>query len=330
MWRHTDFRKFITLGATISLAGVIFGYLVSPATAITVAITSALLLGTMLLFTRRRYLHIKRLSQFLRKIRSGDYTLDVRDNDEGELSILKSEIFKVTTRLQEQSNQLQADKVHLTNAIADISHQLRTPLTSMTMMADLLNSDRLPIEKREEFTRTIRVQLERIEWLVSALLKLSKIDAGTANFTKETVLVKEMLTDALESVSVPIDVKSIALRVDGDPATTANIDIKWTTEVFINIFKNAVSHLPTGGSLRIAYEKNALYTEITIQDDGPGIPKEDLPYIFKRFYRGKNANEDSVGIGLAMAYQIIKEQGGDITVASSPESGTAFRVKFYT
>jgi len=329
MWQHKDFIRFVFIIIVISFGGIVIGYFISPMTALLIALIITLVFAVTIYYTYKRYSDIKLLSEYLRQISSGNYSLDVRDNNEGELSILKSEIYKVTTMLAEHKTLLQADKVHLTNAISDISHQLKTPLTSMSMMADLLQSDTLPVEKRTEFTKTIRTQLERIEWLVSSLLKLSKIDAGTAQFYREDILVKDLVDLALETVLIPLDIKRQKVNIKGDPTTTVHTDINWTSEALINILRNAILHTPESEEIDIKFFQNALFTEIVVQDNGPGIPKEDLPYIFKRFYRGKNAAKDSVGIGLAMAYSIIKEQEGDINVISSEKVGTIFTIKFY-
>ncbi|MEG6615009.1 HAMP domain-containing sensor histidine kinase [Peptococcaceae bacterium 1198_IL3148] len=269
------------------------------------------------------------MSGYLRQICGGDYWLDVRDNREGELSILKNDIYKVTLMLSEQRSFLQQDKIRLTNAISDISHQLKTPLTSMMVMADLLNDANLPTAKRTEFTRNIGIQLERMEWLVSSLLKLSKIDVGTIQFKKEQIPVKQLMQKALEPVLVPLDIKEQAVTVTGADTVSFVGDLNWTAEAIINILKNCVEHTQQGGVISISFAENPLFTEIVIADNGKGIPKEDLPYIFKRFYKGKNASEDSVGIGLAMAHSIITSQNGDIVVRSEQQKGTQFTIKFY-
>lgn len=329
MLRHHRFVSFLTVYLIISTVGVLGAFFISETAGWLVLALCTILCVLTMLFTKNRYTEIKQLSTYLRQISNGNFTLDVRDNFEGELSILKSEMYKVTRMLSEHADILQADKRQLTDAISDISHQLKTPITSMTLMADLLNDDTLPAAKRAEFTKTIRQQLERIEWLVSSLLKLSKIDAGTAQFKEEDFLATALIEKAMEPVLIPVDIRQQTISLQGDTETMLHADINWTTEALINILKNAVTHTPEAGKIEITLMHNALFTEITIQDDGPGIPKEDLPYIFKRFYRGKNATGDSVGIGLAMAYSIITEQGGDIEVDSSAQTGTCFRIKFY-
>lgn len=319
---------FVTM-CSISLVAIVISAMMSLPVAVLTCITSALLITCSLVFTRWRYREIENLSSYLRQISNGNYTLDVRDNQEGELSILKNDIYKVTLMLSEHSALLQHDKVQLTNAISDISHQLKTPLTSMTVMADLLSEPELPPEKRTEFTRNIRVQLERIGWLVSSLLKFSKIDAGTVQFKKDSILVRTLFQKSLEPVLIPMDIKEQTVSIKGDDTVSFLGDLNWTSEAVINILKNCVEHTPEGGEISISFAENALYTEVIIADNGKGIPKEELPYVFQRFYKGKNASEDSVGIGLALSHSIITSQNGDFNIKSEKGIGTQFHIKIY-
>lgn len=322
-------KQLILTMLSVSLLAIVISTFISEQTVWIVASLAFILCVITFYHTKWRYREIEKLSEYLRQISSGHYSLDVRDNDEGELSILKSDIYKVTTILAEHSTHLQYDKTHLTQAISDISHQLKTPLTSMMVMTDLLDDPKLPTSKRLEFTNNIHVQLERLDWLVSSLLKLSKIDAGTVYFKKDRISLKKLLEEALESVLIPIDIKQQKVTLRGNEETTFIGDWHWTIEAFINILKNCVEHTPEGGKIKIRFSENVLFTEILIMDSGKGIPKEDLPYIFQRFYKGKHASEESVGIGLAMAHRIITNQGGDIEVSSELGNGTQFLVKFY-
>jgi len=330
MLRNRELLINLLILSAIALMSTIFFYLfISRAAAIYVFAVSLLFISVQAVFTYWRYREIARLSSYLRRITNGDYQFDIRDNHEGELSILKSEIYKVTLMLSQQGSSLKKDKSTLTDAISDISHQLKTPLTSMMVMADLLSSKNLDEEKRNEFTRNIRIQLERIDWLVSSLLKLSKIDAGSISFKKEKVSVVQMLEKAAEAVLIPMDIKQQTLKLSGKKDVSFQGDLNWTAEALLNILKNGVEHTAEGGEIAISFMENALFTEISIYDNGKGIPKKDLPYIFKRFYRGANAGEDSVGIGLAMSYSIISAQNGDIEVSSKEGKGTTFTIKFY-
>ncbi|MEI5907520.1 HAMP domain-containing sensor histidine kinase [Bacillus spongiae] len=329
MIRNREIQLLLMVMCSVSIIAIIIAAILSPIFAWLMFIVSIILIGCCFVFTWWRYRELATLSGYLRQISSGDYTLDVRDNREGELSILKDNIYKMTRKLSEQSAVLQQEKLQLTNAISDISHQLKTPLTSMTVMTDLISDVNLPEERRIEFTRNIEVQLERIEWLVSSLLKLSKIDAGTVIFKKNEVIVDELIRHALQPVLITMEIKEQTVSIEGNERVSFYGDFNWTAEALINILKNCVEHTMEGGKIEISFSENVLFTEITISDNGKGISKEDLPYIFKRFYRGKNANDDSVGIGLAMAQSIVTSQNGTIEVESGEEQGTQFRLKFY-
>ncbi|MBM4764863.1 HAMP domain-containing sensor histidine kinase [Bacillus sp. B15-48] len=330
MLRNREIQLFLTILVLITAIGFILAAIfVSMLAAVLVLGIATLLISCTLIFTKWRYREIEKLSGYLQQISNGDYQLDVRDNDEGELSLLKSQIYKVTKMLSEQGAVLHEDKAKLTIAISDISHQLKTPLTSMMVMADLLRDKGIDDHKRAEFTRKLQAQLERMEWLVSSLLKLSKIDAGTIAFKKEKVSVAPLIQKAVDPLLVPMDIKMQSLAIKGDEKAAFNGDFNWTAEALINIMKNCVEHTSENGEIAITFSENALFTEITISDNGKGIAKEDLPYVFKRFYKGKNASNESVGIGLAMAHSIITSQQGDIVVKSQKDFGTTFQIKLY-
>ncbi|MGG0177783.1 HAMP domain-containing sensor histidine kinase [Gottfriedia acidiceleris] len=329
MLRNREIQILLFTMVFISLTVATVAIFVAPTALVLTILVSTLLISSCFIYTKWRYSQIEKLSEYLRRISAGNFSLDVRENREGELSILKNEIYKVTIKLSEQSELLKKDKIKLTNAISDISHQLKTPLTSMMIMSDLLSEDRLPMDKRSEFTNNIRLQLERIDWLVSSLLKLSKIDAGTELFKQEPVILNKLIQKALEPLLIPIDIKDLNVSIHKDENISFWGDFNWTTEALINILKNCVEHTPNGGQIEIFLSENPLFTEIVITDNGIGIANDDLRYIFKRFYKGKNASEGSIGIGLAMSYSIIKNQNGTIEVKSKLGEGTQFRIKFY-
>jgi signal transduction histidine kinase len=268
------------------------------------------------------------LSAYLRQIEAGDYSLDVRDNGEGSFSLLKNDLYKVTVRLREQAELLQKDKTALSNLIADISHQIKTPLTSLGVLADLLAEDP-PEEDRRAFVERLRAQLGRSQWLVAALLKLARLDAATAAFKSEPVDVRRLIERALEPLQIPLEIKKQRLVILGDEGASFTGDLNWSAEALTNVVKNCVEHTPEGGTIEISYGANALYAEIIVSDDGGGIASRDLPNIFNRFYRGENAGENSVGIGLALAKAIFNAQGGDISVRSQPGVGTSFEIRLF-
>lgn len=282
-----------------------------------------------LFFTRKRYRDIKALSDYLAGIYNGSPTLDIRDNKEGELSILKNDIYKVTKTLAEQSELLKKDKQYLADTLSDISHQLKTPLTSMYVMADVLSMPDIPEQKREECLGNILNQLKRIEWLVTSLLKLSRIDAQAVIFKKERINVRELLKEALRPLLIPAELKSQEIGTDCGSDIFITADKNWTAEALVNIVKNCIEHTPEGGKIKISCRETVLDVKIVVEDDGEGIEEEDIPYIFDRFYKGKNAGTDSVGIGLPMSKAILVRQNADIWLESSRGKGTRFVIKFY-
>jgi signal transduction histidine kinase len=327
MYRNPELRRFLVLLVTLGMAataGCFFfaGWAVYIAGAASIGFISLLLV-----YTHKRYRQIDRLSLYLARINRGDDSLDVRDNAEGELSILKSEIYKVTVTLREQNELLLKDKTAMADALSDISHQLKTPLTSMFMMTDLILDARLTEEERSTFTGRIRMQLERLQWLVASLLKLSKLDAGTARMEPAPVAAKKLLDRALEPLRIPMELKEQKLNLSGEDVTLWCSE-PWTAEALLNILKNCVEYTPVQGEVTVAFSENPLFTQIRITDTGPGIDQSDLPHIFKRFYRGKHASDDSVGIGLAMAAAIVEGQGGAVEAKSHPDQGGEFVLRF--
>lgn len=328
MWRNKELIYYYSALISLMLVGVIGVYYFNRQAGNWILMISVLVFGLQFLFYKWRYLQIAKLSQHLRQVSLGHYDLDLRDNQEGELSILKSEIYKVTLCLRESAELLENEKLILNDAISDISHQLKTPLTSMRIMNDLLLNPSLDPNRRVEFALQTQNQLSRLEWLVSSLLKLSKLESKTIVFKKDNLLVSKLVHRVVEPFQIGIEIKEQALKIEGeDYQLTA--DFHWTCEALTNVLKNAIEHTPIGGNITICYSTNPIFNEIIIRNTGKGIDREDLPYLFKRFYRGKNAHSNSVGIGLAMAKSIMLAQGGDITVESEEGIGASFHLKFY-
>ncbi|MGE5375557.1 MAG: sensor histidine kinase, partial [Bacteroidota bacterium] len=231
-------------------------------------------------------------------------------------------------RLREQAELLQKDKTALSNLIADISHQIKTPLTSLGVLVDLLAEDP-PEEDRRAFVERLRSQLGRIQWLTGALLKLARLDAGTAALKSELVDMRQLIERSLEPLQILLEIKKQILKIHGGEGASFTGDLNWSAEALTNVVKNCVEHTPEGGKIEIIYSANALYAEIVVSDDGEGIASRDITDIFNRFYRGKNADENSVGIGLAMAKAIFTAQGGDISVRSERGVGTSFIIRIF-
>lgn len=272
---------------------------------------------------------LKDIIKYLKQIQNGDYTLQIEENTEGELSDLKNEIYKVTVMLKEQEAILKEDKKYLSNAMSDISHQLKTPLTSISLMVDILQDNpQMEESKRKEFVQDISRQLNQINWLVISLLKLSKLDAGTVEFKKENLNIKEILNEIKQNLSIWTEIKNQQIIISGKEAKILG-DKNWTIESIENIIKNCLEYSKENGKVYITYEENNLYTEIIIKDSGKGITQKDLPHIFERFYKGKNSNKNSIGIGLALSKSIIEKQNGTINVKSKIDEGTTFEIKFF-
>ena len=328
LWRNKEFRFVILIMISVTAAATVASLFLYPGAALLVASLGILLILLEYLFSRARYRKIARLSEYLKSVNDGNYSLEIKEYEEGELSILKSEIYKSTMTLCVQAEELKKEKSQLADAMSDISHQLKTPLTSMLVMTDLLCDSDLPTQKRIEFTEHIKGQLHRIEWLVTSLLKLSRIDASSVSFHRQNVPMGQLINKALKPLQIPIELRAQTVEIH-----TCNqpilCDMNWTTEALLNILKNCVEHTPIGGKLRIDCTGNALFAQITVSDNGSGIDPKDLPHIFERFYRGKNSGEDSVGIGLAMARSIITSQGGSVSCESELGRGTMFTIKFF-
>jgi signal transduction histidine kinase len=306
--------------------GVICGLLGGAAAGLCAAGTVLVLLLVSVFFTRRRYREIARLSEILGRIAAGDYSPDLREYREGELSVLYDELHKVTRALSHQADALSRDKRWLADTMADISHQLRTPLTSVSMMTDLLAEPDLPEDRRAEFLDGIRSGAERIRWLVLSMLKLSRLDADAVVLQLVRVPVAELIERALGAYRIPMELKEQDLILELDDFAVA-CDIGWLAEAVGNLIHNCVEHTPRGGRIGVRATANPLYHLIEVWDDGPGISEEDLPHLFERFYRGKTAAPDSVGIGLALAKSIITRHGGAMEAMNA--DGAVFRVKLY-
>lgn len=349
MFRNREFKLLILIS---SLVIVTEALLLSHRTGNTVAVAMVIIMCYVLyiiVFTVIRYRKIRKLSEWLSALQDrdnngiSDYIEKLKsltshdeykftEYVEGELSILQNEVYKVTVRMIELNERLLKDKTYLADTLADISHQLKTPMTSMMVMADLLGDSALPEDKKQEFIRNIQNQLERMEWLLSTLLKMSKLDAGTLRLNPSPTDLNQMINKAVSHLIIPMELKNQGLAISckgRNENVMLNIDENWTVEAVSNIVKNCMEHTPEFGSINIEYGENPLYKYISIKDTGEGISDEDLPHIFERFYKGKNAGKDSVGIGLAFAKQIIIKENGSIEVTSKKGEGSTFFIKFY-
>lgn len=280
-----------------------------------------------ILYKKSQDKKINEISNYMNSVLNGNYSLDIRNYEEGRLSILKNDIYKITVKLKEQTDMAINEKNNLEMILSDISHQIKTPLTSMYVINDLLKSDKLSKKEKIEFLNKNESQLERIEWLVTSLLKLSRLDNGFVKLKKEKVEVAKLIDNCLNPLLIPIELKNqnVVKQIDN---FEIDIDFNWFSEAIINILKNAHEHTNAFGTIKIETSDNSMYSSIIISDNGTGISKQDLPHIFERFYKGDNQKE-SIGIGLNMAKKIIDLSGGEINVLSTPSVGTTFIIKIY-
>lgn len=268
------------------------------------------------------------IAKRIERINLGDYLLQIDRNSEDELSLLDNQIYRTAVKFREQAENSNKDKENLQKSLSDISHQLKTPLTSIIVMVDnILDDDDMPLEIRREFLNDIKHNTNTISFLVQSLLKLSKLDAEAVKFRYEQVEVKSIVDECIKNTAVMAEILGVRLETDCNDIIL-NCDRKWLCEAVTNIIKNCIEH-SQNGNIKITADQNKLYTKISIKDNGSGITKEDLPHIFERFYKGKNSSDDSVGIGLSLAKTIIEKQGGYISVSSELNKGSEFVIKFF-
>lgn len=327
MIRNREILYFTLYAGAVSAASVAAAFCLSPAAGGICLAAVLALNGGYALFTAWRYRELRRLSAYLGGVYAGQRALDIRDNTEGELSILKNDLYKITVTLQQQADQLERDKHYLADALSDISHQLKTPLTSAFVMTDLLTRPDLPAEKRDTFVRRLIRQLARMQWLIGALLKLSRLDADAVVFQRAPVSLPDLVRRALEPLEIGMELQGIRCQCDCAPEAVWQGDAGWTLQAVQNVLKNCVEHMPDGGTLSVCCTANVLDCTLEVRDTGGGIPAGDLPHIFERFYKGENAGPESVGIGLALAAGILQKQGARIT-AENRDGGACFRLVF--
>lgn len=296
---------------------------------ILIIIFSILWMAIIFVYLRKRDKKINQITQYINEIKNRKYDLDINENSEDELSNLKNELYKITVMLKEESEISKKDKENIKMSVEDISHQLKTPLTSITIMLDNLKDNPNMDEKtKQKFIFEISKQIDWINWLVISMLKLSKLDANVVQFYEEKINLKKLINEIVKNLEIPIEIKNQQIIVEGDENASFVGDYKWQQEAITNIIKNCIEHNKEKGKLFIKYEENTLFTKITISDEGEGISKEDLKHIFERFYKGQNSSENSVGIGLALAKNIIEKNNGMISCKSELDKGTEFVIKY--
>ncbi len=267
---------------------------------------------------------IEKLSEYIRGYHDTEEEMDIRDNKEGAFSILKNDIYSLVHKKNEQIKATEAERDILADYMADISHQLKTPITSMMIMADLL--EEAEPEKQSEFIHNIKFSLKKMEWLVGSLLKMAKLDAHAVRFSKKAVKVSELIEIVKPSVNILLDINNQTMELGNDQVI--HCDKKWTVEALTNIVKNAIEHSPNESKIAINSGENPMYYWISVKDSGAGMNRTSYAALFKRFQY--STNENGFGIGMPLALSIMKGQGGDIdTDFGRNGEGTTFTLKFF-
>lgn len=327
MLRNREVRQFAVVLVVIAAAAAVAGFAIHPGAGVLSLFTSAAFGAAFFIFTKARYESIARLSNQIDLVLHNADHLSIGACEEGELSILHSEITKMTLRIREQNDELKREKEHLADSLADIAHQLRTPLTAANLTLSLLENSADETE-RKTFVREAEDLLLRMDWLITSLLKLSRLDAGIVTFQKEQIPAGALIEAALRPLQITMELHGIKAQVDAPPGLVVQGDSSWLAQAIQNIIKNCVESVGQDGTIQITCAENPLFTEISIHDSGPGFEKQDLPRLFDRFYRGKNQSATGYGIGLALCKKIITRQDGTIVAKNHPQGGALFEIHF--
>ena len=296
---------------------------------VSIGVSVILLLIIVNIYYHSRNKKIQEIIKYIEAINNKNYDLKIAENTEDDLSNFRNELYKIAIMLKEQASQSINDKKALQTSLEDISHQLKTPLTSISIMLDNIRENpNMDEHTRQEFIYEISRQINWINWLVISLLKLSKLDSNTAVFVQKEIKVEDLINNVVKNLAIPIDIKQQNVIVNGSSDVMFVGDYNWQLEALTNIVKNCIEHTVENKNIYINWEENNFYTKIAIKDEGVGIDKKDVKHIFERFYKGKNSSENSVGIGLALAKSIIEKDNGYIICASELGRGTTFEIKY--
>jgi len=292
------------------------------------AILGLLAAGVLILYFSQENKKLLEITEYIHAIYDKKYDLCLQENEEGTISILKNELYKITIMLKEQAERSQKEKEAMKDSMTDISHQIKTPMTSVLILLDNLRDHTMPEETQHKFLSEINRQIVWVNSLVISLLKLSKLDAGIVKMIREKIFLYEIFTEIKESLSILIEAKNIVVSIQENKEIFFLGDRYWEREALTNLLKNAAEHTPPGKEVHVSFEENYFYTVVMIEDQGEGINEEEQRRIFERFYRGKHSSPDGVGIGLSLAKKIIEQDHGTIKILSKKGKGSTFFVRY--
>lgn len=327
MLRNKELRRFAVLYAAVSAAFAAAGFAVSRETGALLLGLAAALGAACFLMTRARYKRIGEMSEQIDRVLHDADAVYISESEEGELSILQSEITKMTVRIREQNDALKRERGYLADSLADIAHQLRTPLTSANLVLSLLEGEG-DEGRRKALLRETEELLAQTEWLIGALLKLSRLDAGIVTLQNERIDVRALIDSVLRPLLIPMELHDVSAEIGVPEGACISGDALWLAEAVRNIVKNCMESAGDGGRIRIECEDTVLFTQFTLRDNGAGFAAEDLPHVFDRFYRGKKDGASGYGIGLALCKMIVVRHGGTITAKNHPHGGAVFTLRF--
>ena len=294
-----------------------------------ILITITCLLLVFIRYNHKKEKDIKDIVKCIEQINKRNYELQIDSISEDELSILKNEIYKTTIMLKEAADNSNNDRIKLKKSLEDISHQLKTPITSILIMLDnIIEDPDMDANVRNDFIVDIKRNVANISFLVQALLKLSKFDSNTVHLIRQENELEDIVKESIKNVASLCDLRNIKPELNIKNSAKIVCDYKWQIEAITNILKNSIDHSKDNEKVIINVDSNNVYSMIEIKDFGDGISKKDISHVFERFYKGENATSDSIGIGLALSKTIIEEDNGTISV-DSDENGTTFTVKYF-
>lgn len=327
MFRNKEIGRLLCSYIVITVVFAAIGFVIHWTAGVLLVLSAAALGMVFFVFTKTRYEKLDQLSMQIDKVLHNEDSLYISEMEEGELAILESEIKKMTLRIREQNDALKKEKQHLADSLADIAHQLRTPLTAANLTLSLLQQN--PEEReRKALLRETEELFVQMDWLLTSLLKLSRLDAGIVVFQQEQLDVDSLIQAALRPLLIAMELHHVTVQTTVPQHSMVWGDKGWLAEALQNILKNCLENLHDGGKIEIICTDTLLFTELTIHDNGPGLIEADLPYLFDRFYRGKNSNAAGYGIGLALCKTIITGHGGTINAKNHRQGGAVFMLRF--
>lgn len=313
-----------------------------------IGVMSVLFIICFYIYLRRRKNAIVQLQDYMDKISRGNYELEINDNSEDELSSLKNSLYKIMVYMKEQADSARIKKVMLAQSVSDISHQLKTPLTSTQILLDNLNDNPdMEYATRKKFIYEALNQVNGMSWMIVTMLKLSRIDAGVVEFNNENISINKIIEEAVGNLEVIAEIKAVSIDIYVHNSNTDNIhkvsdnkvnklnksdiyingDYNWNREALQNIIKNAIEHSRHKGTVKINITDNDVYTAVYITNRGDKLSDQRQKQIFERYYSEAKYEDNSMGIGLPLAKAVIEKQGGYISVESDDEE-TVFIVKY--